>query len=122
LIDVDMSIPVTSKNVNTSAETCCAALGDTPLTEREAIDLAQLLTALADPVRLRILSMLIAADEVCSCELEGPLARSQPTISHHTRLLAKAGLITGDKRGKWTWWRLNPDRLAEIRAALGGGS
>jgi ArsR family transcriptional regulator len=57
---------------------------------------------------------------VCSCELEGPLAKSQPTISHHTKVLADAGIITGEKRGKWTWWHANPDRIAAIRKALGG--
>jgi ArsR family transcriptional regulator, arsenate/arsenite/antimonite-responsive transcriptional repressor len=119
---VDMSIPVASKDVNAMVGTCCASLSDAPLSEPEAVELARLLTAVADPVRLRMLSMLMAADEVCSCELEGPLDRSQPTISHHTRLLSEAGLITGEKRGKWTWWRLNPDRLADIRTALGGRS
>ncbi len=115
-----MSIPVESKIVNANGEPCCASLTDAPLTERDAVELARLLMALSDPVRLRILSMLIASEEICSCELEGPLARSQPTISHHTRLLSEAGLITGDRRGKWTWWRLNSDRLAEVRRALGG--
>jgi hypothetical protein len=53
---------------------------------------------------------------VCSCHLEEPLGKSQPTISHHTRVLAQAGLIEGDKRGKWTWWRIVPERLASVRA------
>jgi ArsR family transcriptional regulator len=57
--------------------------------------------------------------ETCSCDLEGPLGRSQPTVSHHTKVLAEAGLLVGDKRGRWTWWRVNPERLDAIRRALG---
>ncbi len=71
-------------------------------------------------MRLRLLSIVAAQTEVCSCDLEGPLAKSQPTISHHTRVLAEAGLIVGEKRGRWMWWRVEPDRLAQVRAALGG--
>lgn len=93
---------------------------EAPLGDAEAASLAQLLTALADPVRLRLLSLVAARGEVCSCDLEGPLGRSQPTVSHHTKILADAGLITGERRGRWTWWRVVPERLAEVRRALGG--
>jgi ArsR family transcriptional regulator len=55
---------------------------------------------------------------VCSCELEEPLQRSQPTISHHTKVLAEAGLIVGEKRGKWMWWRAEPERIASLRDVL----
>ena len=79
-----------------------------------------MLAALADPVRLRLISILAAQGEVCSCHLQVPLGKTQPTISHHTRVLAQAGLIEGDKRGKWTWWRVVPERLASVRQALGG--
>jgi ArsR family transcriptional regulator len=79
------------------------------------------LAALGDPVRLRLLSIVSAEGEVCSCNLEEPLGKSQPTISHHTRVLADAGLIVGEKRGKWTWWRVAPGRLAMLRTLLGGG-
>jgi ArsR family transcriptional regulator len=88
--------------------------------EEEADQLASILTALADPVRLRLLSIVASQGEACSCNLEGPLGKSQPTISHHTRLLAEAGLITGERRGKWTWWSLVPERLALVRRLLGG--
>ena len=76
--------------------------------------------ALADPVRLRLLSLIAASGEVCSCDLERPLGKSQPTISHHTKALAEAGLIVGEKRGRWMWWRIVPDRLdrAPRRARL----
>jgi len=97
---------------------CCAPLQAAPLTDDEAIELARVFAALADPVRLRLLSLVAAKDEVCSCDLEGPLGKSQPTISHHTKALADAGLITGEKRGRWMMWRIVPDRLAAVRAAL----
>jgi ArsR family transcriptional regulator len=101
-------------------EFCCGAVTEAPLSADEAGQLARLLAALADPVRLRLLSIVAAQTEVCSCDLEGPLAKSQPTISHHTRVLAEVGLIVGEKRGRWMWWRVEPDRLAQVRAALGG--
>jgi len=84
------------------------------------VALAQVLSALADPVRLRLVSIVASYGEVCSCDLEAPLARSQPTISHHTRILAEAGVLVGEKRGRWTWWRVVPERLTELRQALGG--
>jgi ArsR family transcriptional regulator len=99
---------------------CGPPLTDVPLTEADATALAGVLAALADPVRLRLLSILAARGEVCSCHLQEPLGKSQPTISHHTRVLSQAGLIEGDRRGKWTWWRIVPGRLAALRQALGG--
>lgn len=99
---------------------CCTPLTGAPLDAEAATELARVLSALADPVRLRLVSLVAANGEVCSCDLEGPLGRSQPTISHHTRVLVDAGLLVGDKRGRWTWWSLVPERLAAVRAALGG--
>jgi ArsR family transcriptional regulator len=90
------------------------------LSEVESNQLATVLGAMADPVRLRLLSIIAASGEVCSCNLEEPLGRSQPTISHHTRVLAEAGLIVGRKRGKWTWWQIVPEQLATVRRFLGG--
>src|SRR2546421_8104930 len=97
---------------------CCAPLTASPLNEDEATELARLFAALADPVRLRLLSLIAAADQVCSCDLEEPLGKSQPTVSHHTKALAEAGLITGEKRGRWMWWRVVPERVAALRDAL----
>ncbi|MDA8148024.1 MAG: metalloregulator ArsR/SmtB family transcription factor [Actinomycetota bacterium] len=97
-----------------------AGVGDAPLSAQEAEELARTLGALADPVRLRLFSLVAATHEVCSCELEAPLGRSQPTISHHTKVLADAGLIVGERRGRWTWWHVVPERLAAVRSALGG--
>ena len=97
---------------------CCAPLLAAPLADDEATELALLFAALGDPVRLRLLSLVAAGGEVCSCDLETPLGKSQPTISHHTKVLADAGLLTGEKRGRWMIWRIVPDRLEALRAAL----
>jgi ArsR family transcriptional regulator len=113
---VKRSVP----QVGALSELGCGALTEVPLSEAEAVQLARLLAALADPVRLRLFSIVAAQNEVCSCDLEGPLAKSQPTISHHTKVLAEAGLIVGEKRGRWMWWSVEPERLAQVRAALGG--
>jgi ArsR family transcriptional regulator, arsenate/arsenite/antimonite-responsive transcriptional repressor len=104
----------------TAVEWCCGPLTEVPLDEDDAESLAAVLSALGDPVRLRLLSLVAAQGEVCSCNLEEPLGKSQPTVSHHTRVLAEAGLITGEKRGKWMWWQVVPERLAAVRQALGG--
>ncbi len=101
------------------AAPCCGVITTAPLSEADAKRLAVILGALADPVRLRLLSIVAAQHEVCSCDLEAPLAKSQPTISHHTKVLAEAGLLIGEKRGRWVWWRIEPARLAEVRQALG---
>jgi ArsR family transcriptional regulator len=107
---------VTHKTIQVSDRVlrCCSPLAEGPLSSKEADDLAQLFSALADPVRLRMLSIIASADEVCSCALEGPLDKSQPTVSHHTRILSEGGLIVGERRGRWTWWRVVPERLAAI--------
>lgn len=97
---------------------CCVPLLASVLDEEEAKALAQVFAALSDPVRLRCLSLIASAGECCSCDLEGPLGKSQPTVSHHTKALMEAGLITGERRGRWTWWRIVPERVAAIRDAL----
>jgi ArsR family transcriptional regulator len=102
-----------------SEELCCAPLTSAELSEASAADLAPIFAALGDPIRLRLLSIVAQEGEVCSCNLEGPLGKTQPTISHHTRILAEAGLIIGDKRGRWTWWSVRADRLAQLRELLG---
>ena len=98
---------------------CCPPLLDAPLGEEDADELATQFAALADPVRLRLLSLIAAAGEACSCNLLEPLGKSQPTISHHLKLLTEAGLVEREQRGKWAWFRLRDDRLAALRDALG---
>jgi ArsR family transcriptional regulator len=89
-----------------------------PLDAADAGQLARIFAALADPVRLRLLSLIAASGERCSCDLEEPLGKSQPTVSHHTKALAAAGLIVGEKRGKWMWWRVVPERVDALRHVL----
>jgi ArsR family transcriptional regulator len=100
---------------------CCPTIGEAPLSEADAAELARGFSALSDPARLRILSLLASAEagEVCACDLVEPVGRSQPTVSHHLRVLSEAGLVVGDKRGRWIWYRTVPERLAQLRATLG---
>jgi ArsR family transcriptional regulator, arsenate/arsenite/antimonite-responsive transcriptional repressor len=103
---------------------CCSPVTAGRLDEEAAADLAAVLKALADPVRLRLVSLIAAAPsgEICACDLPGLLDRSQPTVSHHLSQLVRAGLVDREQRGKWAWFRLRPDRFAAVRAALGEGS
>lgn len=99
---------------------CCTPLFQGVLDESAAEEMAPLLSALGDPVRLRIISMLAAAPDgsACGCDLETPLGLSQPTVSHHLKILRRAGLVEGSREGRWIHYRVVPDRLAEIRQAL----
>jgi ArsR family transcriptional regulator, arsenate/arsenite/antimonite-responsive transcriptional repressor len=103
-----------------SMELCCTPLHEGVIDEGKAEAMAPMLAALADPVRLRIVSMLIAAPDgsCCGCDLEEPLGLSQPTVSHHLKVLREAGLIQGERRGRWVHYGLVPSRLAEIADAL----
>jgi ArsR family transcriptional regulator len=115
-----MASRTTTIDTEPPAAACCAPITEVVLGETDAAELGGLFAALSDPVRLRLLSIVATEGEVCSCNLEGPLAKSQPTISHHTRVLAEAGLIEGEKRGRWTWWRVVPAQMVRLRAVLGG--
>lgn len=98
---------------------CCVL--EAPLDEDGATVLAAQLKALADPTRLRLLSLIATSPtgEMCACNLPSTVAKSQPTVSHHLSQLVQAGVITREQRGRWAWFRLDPDNLAAIRAALG---
>lgn len=97
---------------------CCGPGVDDALDAGSAESLAATFAALGDPVRLRIYSIIAAKGEVCSCDLEAPVGRSQPTISHHTAKLAAAGLIEGERRGRWVWWRSVPQKSAHLAGAV----
>ena len=103
-----------------SVATCCGSVGGDALTEAQATELAAALKALADPVRLRLVSIIATSPtgEVCACDLPDSLDRSQPTVSHHLSLLVNAGLLEREQRGKWAWFRLRYERLGELRALL----
>ena len=99
---------------------CCAPVRSDALDEAQAKVLAESFAALADPIRLRLLSFITSSEhEVCACDLVKPSGRSQPTVSHHMKILVDAGLVERDKRGLWVWYRAVPDRLDALRAVLG---
>jgi ArsR family transcriptional regulator len=99
---------------------CCTPVRSDALSEADASVLASSFAALADPIRLRLLSFITSGDdEVCACDLVEPSGRSQPTVSHHMRILVEAGLVSRDKRGLWVWYRAVPERLDALRAVLG---
>ena len=100
--------------------TCSPSVLAAPLDPADAAGLARGFSALADPVRLRVLSLLAAAPggEVCVCDFVKPLGRSQSTVAHHLKVLGDAGLVHGDRRGKWVWYSLDRERLASLRAAI----
>jgi ArsR family transcriptional regulator, arsenate/arsenite/antimonite-responsive transcriptional repressor len=106
------------------AEDCCVPLLREPLTPGQAADLARTLKALADPTRLRLVSMVAAHDggEACVCDLTGPLGLTQPTISHHLKVLVDAGIFTRDKRGVWAYYALRPAAFQALAAILGDTS
>lgn len=101
---------------------CCSPLTSTPLTAEQSERVAPLLKALADPVRLRLLSLVAAhADgESCVCELQGAFDLSQPTISHHLKVLHDAGLLDRTKRGTWVYYSVNAEALSDVASLLGG--
>ncbi|WP_298861207.1 ArsR/SmtB family transcription factor [Microbacterium sp.] len=102
-------------------QSCCAPLTREPLTVENAASLASSLKALADPARLRILSMITAhADgEACVCDLTEPLGLSQPTVSHHLRVLTEAGFLEREKRGTWAFFRVADGALESLTTLLG---
>ncbi len=102
---------------------CCAPLSREPLSAEDAVRLARTLKAVADPARLRLLSLVAAHEggEACVCDLTEPLALSQPTVSHHLKVLVEAGLLTRDKRGVWAYYALVPGALDSLAGVLTTG-
>ena len=104
-----------------SAAACCAPLAEAPLSPEEAGELAQRLKALADPTRLRLLSLMLASPdlEACTCDLTEPLGLTQPTVTHHLRKLASAGLIVPERRsGAFTYYRVVTGALTDLLGVL----
>ena len=103
------------------AAACCAPLLREPITPGQAVELARLLKALADPTRLRLVSLVAGHEdgEACVCDLTEPLGLTQPTISHHLKILVDAGIFTRDKRGVWAYYALRPAALQALAAVLG---
>jgi len=97
---------------------CCTPLSTRPLKSDEAESLAIVLKALADPIRLQLVSMIAASGEECACDLPDAVGKSQPTVSHHLKQLVEAGILRREQRGKWAWFQLEQERLGEICAIL----
>lgn len=100
---------------------CCSPVGSVDFDEDDATELSKGFHALADPVRLHLLSLITAtgSEGACVCNLVEPSGRSQPTVSHHLKILREAGLVTSEKRGTWAWYFVQHDRVASLRTALG---
>lgn len=103
--------------------TCCAPLSGREIAADDAQVLAEAFKALGDPVRLRLLSLLATSEagEVCACDLVGPAGKSQPTVSHHLKVLRDAGLVHAEKRGVNIWYSVVPAQLEALRVALATG-
>ena len=114
------TLPVVSVPRPETGVACCAPLTRQPLSAEAAVDLARTLKAIADPARLRLLSLVAAHEggEACVCDLIEPLGLSQPTVSHHLKVLVEAGLLTRDKRGVWAYFAIVPEALNALSAVL----
>lgn len=121
-IDYGRCMPIALEITDVTAETCCAPLQREPIAPGDAEDLATRLKALADPARLRLISIVAASDgqEACVCDLIEPIGLAQPTVSHHLKVLTEAGFLTRSKRGTWAYYRLVPGALDEIAGVLAG--
>jgi ArsR family transcriptional regulator len=99
---------------------CCSPLATAPLSEEQAEQLSGVFKALSDPVRLRVLSLIAshAGGEVCVCDITEAFDLTGPTISYHLKLLRQAGLITGERRGTWVYYRVHPEVLSRLSAVL----
>jgi ArsR family transcriptional regulator len=108
--------------VQVLAECCAPRLLESPLTRAEAEDLAEAVKVLADPARLQLLSLIgsMPGAEACGCFLTDPLGLSQPTVSHHLKVLHEAGLLDREQRGRWAYYRLRSERIGALKEALTG--
>ena len=99
---------------------CCPSGLSEPIDRDSAEALAQLLKAVADPARLQLLALIRTSEsgEGCACDLAAPLGLSQPTVSHHLKVLTDAGLLTRERRGTWAWFSVVPERMAEIASVF----
>lgn len=106
--------------VISDAEACCPSFLSSTVTEQDAVIAANIFRALADPARVRLLSLISGAGEngACVCELVPPLELSQPTVSHHLKVLTEAGLLTRERRASWVYYSIRRPALAVVAAAL----
>lgn len=114
-----MAAPETTLDRPTADAATCCAPGGGGLGPEAAVDVARTFKALADPARVRLLSIVAAADagETCVCDLTEPVGLAQPTVSHHMKLLVEAGLVTREKRGKWAYYAVAPQARSLVEQA-----
>ena len=104
----------TERVVENAAPLCCPGVGDPAMSETDAEDIVVMLKALADPVRLRLVHLIAQAGEGCACDLPTALDRSQPTVSHHLKVLVEAGILEREQRGKWAWFTVRHEQLKAL--------
>jgi DNA-binding transcriptional ArsR family regulator len=107
-------MPRALPTIDTTAAVCCSPIGIAPLSEADALEVAVRLKALADPIRLRLLSILLAGDGACTCDLAPTVGLTEATVSHHLGQLRKAGLVAGERRGMNVYYRARLDSLAAL--------
>jgi ArsR family transcriptional regulator, arsenate/arsenite/antimonite-responsive transcriptional repressor len=118
MLSVKTTLPLVTDTVD--GVVCCPPLSASPLPAEGAEPLARAFSALGDPVRLRLMSLLMTADggQVCACDLVEPVGKSQPTVSHHLKVLRDAGLVSATRRGTYIWYAVIPEQVAALRAVL----
>jgi ArsR family transcriptional regulator, arsenate/arsenite/antimonite-responsive transcriptional repressor len=116
-----MNVNMSDQRHDASPQVCCSPLGADVLDDAAADELAGVMKALADPVRLRLVSIVAASPtgEVCACDLPEQLGRSQPTVSHHLGQLVRAGILEREQRGKWAWFRVRQSQLDALARVFG---
>jgi ArsR family transcriptional regulator len=117
---ISIGVNITCVKLLQEIDACCPPLLSAPLGEDDAETLATTLQALADPARLRLLSLIASCpgSEACGCDLTTPIGLSQPTVSHHLKVLHEAGLLERERRGRWVFYKVRPEPLASLRSAL----
>ncbi len=105
-------------STSTSVDGCCSSITGAPLTSNDAEQLATRIKALGDPARLQLLNMISLQGEMCVCDMTDPLGLSQPTVSHHLKVLSDAGFVRREQRGKWAYFSLEGDELQHMAHSL----
>ena len=111
---------MSNQQLLTDGAECCPPLARLPLSADQAVELARVFKAMGDPVRLRLLSLIASHDggEACVCDLSEVFELTGPTISHHLKVLREAGVIEGDRRGTWIYYRVRPETLRAVSSVL----
>jgi ArsR family transcriptional regulator, arsenate/arsenite/antimonite-responsive transcriptional repressor len=117
---ISIGVNITCMKPLQEIDPCCPPLLSAPFGEDDAETLATTLQALADPARLRLLSLIASCpgSEACGCDLTTPIGLAQPTVSHHLKVLHEAGLLERERRGRWVFYKVRPEPLASLRSAL----